>query len=323
MSKTTDTFIDEFQTFAPGRRLRAGVLSLVLHLLLFVGLFAILLQVKHGSGEVENKTGGIVLVDLSSETTEFLTEGELSDSSASEDQPSAPPLLANDELPPDLPGLEFNDSVLTGVGEDFSDALAGVESMTQGTQSSQPLGGKVTTSVFGVKGTGSRFVYVFDRSASMEDLGGKPLRAAKAQLRESLDSLAETSQFQIIFYNDRTKSFRSALGDRNLVVASKDEKIRADRFIDSIRGKRGTDHLGALRLALSYGPDVVFLLTDAEGGFSSGELAAIAEWNRSGAVINAIEFGVGSQRAGDRSLRRVAEQSLGQYIYKDARTFRD
>ena len=323
MSERFELKMDSSQQITPNRKVPAWLLSVILHAVLMTALLMTLFQFRNGSGEVENKTGGIVLVDLTNETTEFLSEGDLSDSSASDQQQSAPPAIASEELPPDLAGMEFSDSEITGVGEEFSDALAGAESFTQGTQSVQPLGGKVTTSVFGVQGTGSRFVYVFDRSASMEDLGGKPLRAAKTQLRASLNSLASNSQFQIIFYNDRTKSFRSAMGEKNLVTASDDEKVRAERFIDSIRGERGTDHLGALKLALSYGPDVVFLLTDAEGGFSSRELASIASWNRSGAVINAIEFGVGNRRGSDRSLRRLAEQSLGQYVYKDVRSFRN
>ena len=156
----------------------------------------------------------------------------------------------------------------------------------------------------------------------MEDLGGRPLRAAKRQLLESLNSLGETHQFQIIFYNDQTKVFQPEPGQSLMTFADESSKKRARSFVASMGGKGGTDHLRALKLALSFAPDVVFLLTDAEGGFTSRELRDISSWNRSGAIINAIEFGVGG-RGVDRSLERVAIESTGQYIYKDVRSFRD
>ena len=149
-----------------------------------------------------------------------------------------------------------------------------------------------------------------------------PLRAAKRQLLESLGSLGENQQFQIIFYNDETRIFRPQADEPQLPYANQSAKRRAERFVNSIRGESGTDHLRALKRALSFGPDVVFMLTDAEGGFTSRDLQQISNWNRSGAVINAIEFGVGSRR-GDRSLQRLAEENRGQYVYKNATTFRD
>src|SRR5262245_48566300 len=53
----------------------------------------------------------------------------------------------------------------------------------------------VETRVFGLRGNGSRFVYVFDRSSSME---GAPLSAAKRELIGSLQSLQSVHQFQVI-----------------------------------------------------------------------------------------------------------------------------
>ena len=118
--------------------------------------------------------------------------------------------------------------------------------------------------------------------------------------------------------------FRGDRGGSSLAFAKAETKTRANRFIASIRGEGGTDHVSALKLALSLGPDVVFLLTDAEGGFTTQDLNMISGWNKSGAVINAIEFGIGSRRGNsDNSLSAVARESRGQYIYKDVRSFRD
>ena len=76
----------------------------------------------------------------------------------------------------------------------------------------------------------------------------------------------------------------------------------------------------ALIEAFKLGPDVIFFLTDAEGGFTDLELREIGRRNRSAAIINAIEFG--ERRSQNRSLEAVARASGGQYIFKNIRTLR-
>ena len=68
-------------------------------------------------------------------------------------------------------------------------------------------GGVPASGVFGVQGEGQKFVYVFDRSGSMDGHGGAPLAAAKSELIASLDDLGDTHQFQIIFYNEHPHIF--------------------------------------------------------------------------------------------------------------------
>ncbi len=63
------------------------------------------------------------------------------------------------------------------------------------------------TNLFGIEAHGDKFVYVFDRSASMGDDGGKPLREAKKQLVASINDLDQRSQFYLIFYNDQPRIF--------------------------------------------------------------------------------------------------------------------
>ena len=59
-------------------------------------------------------------------------------------------------------------------------------------------GGGVTVRVFGVGGEGTRFMYVFDRSSSMN---GHKLQEVKKELSESLSALNNNHRFNIIFYN--------------------------------------------------------------------------------------------------------------------------
>jgi hypothetical protein len=171
--------------------------------------------------------------------------------------------------------------------------------------------------VFGAEAQGSKFVYVFDRSGSMEGFGGRPLLAAKRELIRSLADLHDTCQFQIIFYNERPQVFRTGPGNPQLVWGNRAGKEQAERFVRGIKANGGTRHLEALRMALGMSPDVVFFLTDAdEPRLTNDELQRVRRWNRS-ATIHSIEFGFGPQRNAESFLARLARQNDGQHIYVD------
>src|SRR5262245_60507155 len=103
------------------------------------------------------------------------------------------------------------------------------------------------TNLFGIDAKGDKFVYVFDRSSSMGDNGGKPLREAKKQLIASLNDLDQRSQFYLIFYNDQPRMFD--LGRGHLVFATDANKKQADEFISGIQASGNTDHMAALNAA--------------------------------------------------------------------------
>jgi hypothetical protein len=305
------------------RRLPAWMMSVMLHSIVFAMMLLLLNSANRGAQETENRTGGIVLVDARSETTEYLDEGEVLDASESsmeqqQQQQSPPPLAITSELPPDLPGLDAAPTPITGNGDGLLESFPTAESMIDAPRPNLQIGGKVTTEVFGVKGTGSRFVYVFDRSKSMEGYDARPLFAARQALLKSLDSLAENHQFQIVFYNDSVTVFNPD-GRAGMCFATDENKKLATEFVNSIRGDRGTDHLNALQHAFRFAPDVIFLLTDAEGGFTTAELRELSNLNRSAAAINSIEFG--ERKGGDGSLQKLSTQSGGQYLFKNVKSF--
>ena len=135
--------------------------------------------------------------------------------------------------------------------------------------------GYAKVSVFGVEGTGNKFVYVFDRSSSME---GPPLAAAKRQLIESLQSLESVHQFHIIFFNhaDCRRSIITG-GGRRIAFATDRNKQLAANFVGGITADGGTDRFTALKQALAFRPDVIFFLTDADDPMSASELADIEQ----------------------------------------------
>jgi hypothetical protein len=206
---------------------------------------------------------------------------------------------------------------LNGIG---LDGVSGVGSLTKGSAGRGALPyrpGKASTGVFGVKGEGTKFVYVFDRSASMDGYSGAPIAAAKSQLIASLKDLGPTHQFQIIFYNERPQVFSPTGTPGRLVFGTDQNKELARRFVSSIIADGSTSHETALIAALRMAPDVVFFLTDAdEPQLNAAQLQRIARAN-TGTSVNAIEFGYGVQADKNNFLVRLADQNHGQHVYVD------
>ncbi len=186
---------------------------------------------------------------------------------------------------------------------------------TGGRSGSSGMSGYAQVSVFGVQGRGSKFIYVFDRSASME---GPKLAAAKKQLVDSLQSLDTVHQFHIIFFNTKIQSFDISGGGNRIAFASDRNKKLAANFVGGITADGGTDRMLALREALNFAPDVIFFLTDDDDPMSPSELAEIARANRKAqAAICVIEFGKTPAPVPNNSLARLAHDSGGQYGYVD------
>lgn len=176
-------------------------------------------------------------------------------------------------------------------------------------------GSKASVRIFGVQGVGTKFVYVFDRSSSME---GAPLAAAKQQLTESLNSLDSIHQFQIVFFNHQTRMFDATGGGHRVAFATERNKQLAAKFVGGITADGGTDRLAALRAAIAMQPDVIFFLTDDDDPMPESELAEVNQLNRrSSAAICTIQFGSGPPKSGDNFLVELAKQTGGQYGYVD------
>lgn len=192
--------------------------------------------------------------------------------------------------------------------------LPGQQGAAPKSRPSIPAGGRARVTFFGITEDGFKFVYVLDRSASM---AGGPLHLAKSELKTSLEALGRTHQFQIVFYNERPKTFALAGTPGKAVFGTEQNKEQAFRHIDAIAADGGTDHEAALSAAFNLAPDVIFFLTDAaEPELSDERLAKISARNRSGAIIHAIEFGT-QPHANANFLARLARQSGGQYRFFD------
>ena len=177
------------------------------------------------------------------------------------------------------------------------------------------------TTFFNIKDKGQRFVYVMDRSGSMSNHGA--IRVAKAELVNSLEGLDATQQFQIIFYSNNHSTFQQSDG-RKMHWATDINRTMARQFITGVPTDGGTSHLPALKKALSFEPDVVYFLTDAdEPQLTAKELDSVSRANRGGARIHCIEFGSGPKLkvSVENFLEKLSRFNDGTYHYRDVTKF--
>lgn len=307
----------------PRRPVSAWLMSLIMHASLFVCLGLTWKMVPKDALVESDRKVGIVLVhqqDGKREYTDPNADDNANDVSAASAISNAMP--NESEVPVDLADVLPGASELTsgGLSESILDAtqLTGDGKLRRG-----GTDGGTSTEVFGITGVGTKFVYVFDRSGSMTNYEGRPLRAAKMELNRSLEDLDSVHQFQIIFYNERPSIFRPNPRKAELMWGETENKLLARQFVDRIKASGGTQHLEALQLALGMTPDVIFFLTDADQPkLTFGELQQVRRWNR-GTTIHAIEFGAGPQLGGDNFLMKLARQNGGQHAYVDVRRLRD
>jgi hypothetical protein len=304
-------------------------ISLGLHLVALALLVGSMQAWPRGAGDGGNHSMGIVL-NHSGDDGELRNgdNGDGDDLRKLEEVPQAPELLAT---PPALPTPAMSNRAAEQVTQERAIATAVVPvSATQSTAGHMAIGrgrsgspggsGEAKVSVFGVEGHGRKFLYLFDRSASME---GAPLSAAKRQLVESMRSLGNGQQFHIIFFNTKTQAFAVDGGaDRNAFATDRNKQLAAN-FVGGITADGGTDRMVALEEAIGCAPDVIFFLTDADDPMSVQELMEISQLNRRArAAICVIEFGDEPKPMDGNFLMRLARESGGRYGYVDTETLR-
>ena len=306
-----------------GRRtLPAWVLSALLHITIVLVLGFTMRVMPRGAADEPARAAGIVLARRTAEQVEYFDEDHevQEDSETAATAPTAelpradPQLIAGNPLAnlPDVLGP------LTPEGG-LQEVLPDAGTLTQGRPPAQRIGRQIQTSIFGITGQGTKFVYVFDRSGSMSEFNQRPLRASKTELIASLRELDDIHQFQIIFYNERPQIFNPTDGVPRLMWADSRGKLLGERFVRGVLANGGTRHMEALKLAIRMRPDVIFFLTDAEEPqLTAAELDRIRRLNAPvGASIQTIQFGFGPDSGNDNFLRRMARQNQGRHVYVD------
>jgi von Willebrand factor type A domain len=305
-------------------KIPAWLLSLVLHTAILVTLAVLWTpQTKGTGGQRGGPVGIAMVVDQAGEDSYFLNGADAGQDSSVNSAEAALSSL------PDSGGsteaqAEMLKGLLPSVNAGAGSASAAGDTGLGGGNSQLAAGGgisKVKTQVFGVEGEGSRFVYVFDRSDSMNGEEGKPLRKAKAELVSSIKSLGPAHQFQIVFYNDHPLPFGGAQRPRLLHGDERDKEL-ALSFVRDMTGTGGTNHVDALLMALAMSPDVIFFLTDADDNPGSQKIEKIVERaDRLGATIHCIQFGNGNRSFSSNWIDHLAERTRGQFKYINVSQF--
>jgi len=334
----------------------AWLTSMVIHLsLLVLAVLLIRHHAQQGMADEPSREAGIVLKHQTPEGPRFEGEesGEQEAKEPAKATGTASPIRPDrqesleDALPsetelqntqlslpqPATPISNMGPSSM-GLSSPIGSAMNPIGSATALTQGGKPRtqggGGPAHVSVFGVEGVGSKFVYLFDRSVSME---GPLLAAAKSQLIASLQSLESVHQFQILFFNNDVQIWDLTGGQQRIPFATDRNKRLAARYVQGMTASGGTLRRRALQRALAMRPDVVFFLTDTDNKMASGDVArAIRQAVRNGTTIHTIEFGFGPKTVGpttaepktggsqggrENFLTQLARGTGGQYAYID------
>ncbi|MGL6225837.1 MAG: vWA domain-containing protein [Thermoguttaceae bacterium] len=295
-------------------------LSLLLLFLYFVPLDPVI----HGApGDQSAQNVGIVLKTKSETGPVFVNQDETltqdQQENSTETVPEQNPLTPTEQSPVNLK-VQVLGPANEPVHSDWKESEQSTEKRTGNpTNPSNPASSKVTVRVFGLSGTGYRFAFVFDRSGSMGEFGGKPIQAAKSELLQAIDSLKSTHQMMILFYNHKSDLiFPNPKSANHLIYATDVNKELAVNFVGSIFPEGGTNHADALLRAARFKPDVIFLLTDGESkdDLNSGERDRVSRAT-AGIQINVIQFGIGANPPRTNYLKEIARSNGGAYQYID------
>jgi hypothetical protein len=300
---------------------RAWVGSLLFHLVLLL-IFVFLLgfqPVRESLTEVRNASGGILVKQSSNnivqysggagveftDSKQFSSESEIVAGLSTDFAPLAPPKRIGS-------GVHAEDSEIKLFGG--SKWESGIAGRTEYTGVGGG-GGKKLLHVFGTQGEGNNFVFVFDKSGSMNERGGIPFKAAKGELLRNIGELNDAKyKLNIIFYNDNVTQW----SEKGMLEATELNCKSAFRFVQGEVARGNTKHFDPLVVAIRQKPDVIFFLTDGDDNdaMTQMQLAEIKRINQSKVIINVIQFGVGKYRSSD-FLIQLAKENNGLYLYID------
>lgn len=167
----------------------------------------------------------------------------------------------------------------------------------------------IRRAIFETAAPARKIVYVVDRSSSMGL--NSALECVKRELLRSLARLPADVQFQVVLYNRRAEALAFGAAPA-LVPATEANKQKAAVQLQTVNPEGSTDHLAALRLALSYEPDVIYFLTDADD-LTPAQVRTVTQLNRGRSAIHTIELTTANLNRLDMPLQVLARSNRGTY----------
>jgi von Willebrand factor type A domain len=256
--------------------------------------------------------GTLPLVPSSGETIPLgVARDPVADTLLAEITPASQP-DRSEKLQQDLPGPDTSASgTIPGSGPGGGGGEGG------GSGGGAGLGVGPGTQFFGAREHARSFAYVIDCSGSMAMRGS--LEVAKREVLASLAQLPPDAQFAVIFYNLEARMIVDRQGRQALMPATAANKEWVRHELAKVVPDGGTDHMIALRRALTIKPEVIFFLTDADLMTNSEVDEILAEVGST--RIQAVEFGRGIDLGQRTPLARLAVTTGGTYRYIDVSTF--
>ena len=188
-------------------------------------------------------------------------------------------------------------------------------------------GGGKYSEYFGTGGNAERVVYLIDASGSLID--SMPL--VMMELKRSIMALTPEHKFTVIFFQG-SEPKEVGVGIKGLKHATDENKKQICAWIDTDTGNVIPGGLSnpdkALRLALSYRPELIYVLSDnitGQGRYEVDQrqlLREIALANRSNTKINAIQYlrpDPLTRQGMTGTMEMIAKQSGGLFRYVGGR----
>ena len=125
-------------------------------------------------------------------------------------------------------------------------------------------GTKAGANFFGTEAPGESFVFIIDRSGSMN---GKRWEYAREELIYSLRRMPAGQRFFILCFASETNIMMDTPADQARYFTASDHAIEDVKYwLEDMKPRGGTKPLNSLRLAIDFKPDAVFFLSDGEIG---------------------------------------------------------
>ncbi|HEX7009076.1 MAG TPA: hypothetical protein VF184_03785 [Phycisphaeraceae bacterium] len=244
--------------------------------------------------------------------------------------PPDEPLRTSEPAPLEAPTA--TPAVNPSPADPTADPLIGVQGASPAaTPFATPVGrsARYPTQFFGVRGNARRVVFLVDASGSLVDTFPYVLR----ELGQTIAQLSQRQHFTVIFFRGDNASSEPLLepppaGLKPATAAVKRDVLAwLDPAAPRVEPAGRTDPLPALERALSYQPQLIFLLSDnitgpyATPASQQALIQAIERLNRIGAAINTIQFLYPDPmvyRGGQPTLKLISEKFGGVYRFISA-----
>jgi von Willebrand factor type A domain len=200
-------------------------------------------------------------------------------------------------LPSEIVRKPANDPGTTRAGHSDTDSPRTLPDLPKN-DPGMPLHGKLKA--------GKTIVYAIDRSSSMGSDG--LLRAACQAIKDSLAQLSPESRFQIVAYNSGFSTLAS-----EPLSATEANVAQARQWLAELTAEGASDHRGGLREAISFHPDAVFLLTDADD-LDERDVRSIRTLLREPVYLSVAIFGNNRPKA-ESPLERLMNEVGGKVKY--------